>query len=83
MQIPNGVDSGTAVGTAAVVEGDDKFCGRFLSATAGGATADATICCKLNMYFIMLNPSVVWNFLHSMYDNSIFCKQRENTFFTI
>jgi len=48
--IPNGVDSGTAVGTAAVVQGNDKFCGRFFSATAAGGTADTTICSRVTPF---------------------------------
>merc|ERR1711971_1013417 len=51
--IPNGVaaTAATAVGTAAVVQGADKFCGRYFSAIASGV-ADATICSRVTPFKI-------------------------------
>ena len=57
-QIPNGQVSTAAAptvpitGTAVVVQGVDKFCGRYLNADT--LLLDATVCCKLNTF--LCNP---------------------------
>ena len=53
-QIPNGEVAAAAAtaGTAVVVQGVDKYCGRYLNTDA--LLLDATVCCKLNT--LLFNP---------------------------
>ena len=57
IQIPQ-ANTAAIANTATVTTSIDKFCGRFLALTSG-ATASATICCKLNFGPFFINYSQV------------------------